>query len=141
MNFEPLINGRLYGWSDITCNVSGTIVSGILAINYKDKQKIEGVYAGGSDYNGLGVGNKERTGNISLLKEEVDALVNAIPSGRIQDYPPFPIIVSYMPEGATTFSTNKLLMCKFTENSVDVKQGDTSIGVQIELFIGDIKWK
>ena len=136
-----MINGNVYGFSDINLNVSGTPVAGFIAINYKETQVIEPIYGAGKKPIGMGHGNVTFTGNVTLLKEEVDSLVNAIPSGRLQDYPPFPIIVTILPEGGTVFSTHKLLYCKFKDNGIDSKQGDTSFSTQIELFIGDIKWK
>jgi len=141
MNFPPMINGRLYGWSDISFAPMGIPIAGILAINYKDSQVIDAVMAGGNRANGVGFGNVSTNGSITLLKEEVDAMVNSAPGGRIQNIPAFPVIVSFMPEGSTNISINTLKWVIMKENAVDTKQGDTSIGVTIELFVGDIKWK
>ena len=35
------INGEMYAWADIRCFIGGTLVQGISAINYEDKQSIE----------------------------------------------------------------------------------------------------
>lgn len=141
MNYPAMINGRLHGWNDITMNVGGTPVSGVQAINYKDNQVIDNVYAAGKFPTGRGEGQVSFEGNITLLKEEVDSLVNAIPSGRLQDYPEFPITVVFLPEGSNNFTTHQLLYCRFKNNGIDVKSGDSSVATQIELAIGDIKWK
>lgn len=134
------INGHVYGWNDVTAIVAGVPIVGITAISYKDEQVIENVYGAGKFPIGEGTGQVTFDGSITLLKEEVEALVNGIGSRRLQDYAAFPIIVQFMPEGGTNIVTNVLKNVRFKSNGVDVKKNDTSVEVQIPLKVGGIAW-
>lgn len=138
-NGIPAINGEVYGWADIKCFVNGTLVKGIKAIKYDDKQTIEKVYGSGRYPVGYGKGRIECSGSITLLKEEIVALQSVAPNGRIQDLPAFDITVTYLPENGI-LTTDVLKTCKFTENKREPKEGDTSISSELELMVMNIKW-
>lgn len=138
-NGIPAINGEMYGWADIKCFVNGTLIKGITAIKYEDSQEIEKIYGAGRYPLGYGKGRIECSGSITLLKEEIVALQNVAPKGRLQDLESFDIVVSYLPENGV-ISTDVLKNCKFTKNSREVSEGDTSISAEIELMIMSIKW-
>lgn len=138
-NGIPAINGEMYGWADVKCFINGTLVKGITAIKYDDKQTIEKVYASGRYPVGYGKGRIECSGSITLLKEEIVALQSVAPSGRIQDLPAFDITVTYLPENGI-LTTDVLKTCKFTENKREPKEGDTSISSELELMVMNIKW-
>jgi hypothetical protein len=138
-NGMPAINGQMYGWADIKCFVNGTLVKGITAIKYEDKQTIDKVYGAGRYPIGYGKGRIECSGSITLLKEELVALQSVAPNGRLQDLPSFDIVISYLPENGV-ITTDILKTCKFSENKRDVKEGDTSISTEMELMVMSIKW-
>jgi len=131
------INGEMYAWADIRCFIGGTLVQGISAINYEDKQSIEKKYGMGRKPIGYGKGNIEPSGTLTLYQEEVVALEAAAPNGRLQDLPAFDIVVNYLPENGILVS-DVLKGCKFTNNKRQPKQGDTAIEVELELNVMDI---
>lgn len=134
-----LINGTAYAWGDITANVLGTPVAGISAIKYSDSQEIEDNYGAGRLPVSRGYGEIKTTGNVTLHMEEVVALQKTVASKRLQDIPPFDIVVSYIPTSGNV-TTDILRNVQFKGNGRDAKQGDTKLNVEIELIISHIEW-
>lgn len=138
---QTLINGEAHSWSQITINLLGRKVAGVTAINYTETQAIENNYGAGNYPVSRGYGNVEYTASITLNAEEVEALQDAVPSGRLQDIPETDIVVAYIPKGSTQIRTHILRAAKMTDNKREVNQGDTSIPVEIPLIIAGINWK
>lgn len=134
-----LINGQAYAWSSIQVNIAGVDIIGITAISYSDTQEIEPVYGVGDKPIAVGMGPITYEGSITLLAEEVDRMQVVAPNGRLQELPFFDIIVSY-DNGLGNLKVHRLQACRFKANSRESAQGDTMIEVELELFIGDIKW-
>ena len=77
--------------------------------------------------------------SITLLKEEVNALQLALGSGkRLTDIEPFDIPVMYEYKGLVM--KDVIRNVEFTDNGVDVKQGDKSIATQFTLLPSHIDW-
>lgn len=136
-----LINkfGKIAGWNSVKLVMLGRQVEGITALSYKDNVEKENIYGAGKMPVGRGEGNYKAEASITLLKEEVNALLLALgPGKRLTDIEPFdiPIIYEY----------NKLILkdvirnVEFTDNGVDVKQGDKSIATQFTLIPSHIDW-
>jgi hypothetical protein len=138
-SLPALINGKSYENADISVNIGGTVIAGITAINYMEEDNIEGVYGAGRKQVSYGVGQIKPSGSVTMLLEEVLNIIAVSPNGRIQNLPLFNITVSYTDATLVTV-THRLIKCKFKTNKIDTKSGDTSIPVEIPLFIGDIKW-
>lgn len=136
----PLINGKSYEWADIIVNILGVPLVGVTAIEYSDKQNMENVYGAGSNPVSRGYGKNEPTAKITLLMEEVQALVKVSPTGRLQDIPEFDISVLYVDTALVTVK-NKLRNVRFMNNEIKSKTGDTSTPVEIELILSHIEWK
>jgi hypothetical protein len=140
MNTTPLINGVAYSWADINAQMLGRTVLGITAISYEDEQEIADNYGAGQFATSRGYGQNKFKGSITLEMKESERLVEAVPTGRLQDIPPFPIVISYE-NAANKIITHKLLMCQFKNNKRNVKSGDTNVEVEHELVIAKIEWK
>jgi len=134
-----LINGQAYGWSSIQVNIAGVDIIGITSISYSDTQDVEPVYGVGSNPIAVGMGPITYEGSITLLAEELDLIEAAAPNGRIQELPLFDVIVSF-DNAAGNLKVHRLQACKFKNNSRESSQGDTSIEVELELFIGQVKF-
>lgn len=140
MNMIPLINGVAYSWADINAFLLGRTVFGITAISYEDMQEMTDNKGAGIFPTSRGYGANECKASLTLEAKESERLVDAVPSGRLQDIPPFPITVSYV-NTANKAVTHKLMNAQFKGNKRDVKSGDTSIEVEHELIISHIEWK
>ena len=135
----PLINGVAYSWADVRCVIMGTLLSGITAIKYDDEQKMQNNYGAGNIPVSRGYGNKESTASITIQSEELEALSTAAPGKRIQDFPPFDIIVSFQPSSGNIV-THTIKNAQFTTNKRDMKQGDMVIESEIPLIVSHINW-
>jgi hypothetical protein len=136
---SPLINGKTHSWSSIRVGIEGVQLVGIQGINYTDSQVIEPVYGVGNAPIAQGEGPITYEGSITLLAPEVEALAVASPNGRIQDIPAFDVVVKY--RTGLLIHTHTLVNCRFMTNERNVSQGDTSIPVELPLFIGAIRWR
>lgn len=135
----PLVNGQMYSWASIDVRIAGVSVVGLRAITYQDAQDIEPIMGLGNKPIGAGEGNISYEGSITLLNEEIEALHDASPDGRIQRIDFFDIIVSY--EVGSKITTHKLKRCKFKESGRSASQGDTMLESELPLFISDIEWR
>lgn len=136
-----LINkfGRMAGWNNVKVVMLGRLVEGITALSYKDSVEKENVYGAGNMPVGRGEGNYKAEASITLLKEEVNALLLALGAGkRITDIEPFDIPVIYEYNGFIL--KDVIRNVEFTDNGVDVKQGDKSIATQFTLLPSHIDW-
>ena len=137
---SPLINGINYSWSQIATVILGVPVVGITSIEYEDKQEIVDHYGAGSFVTSRGFGKVETMPvKISLYMDEVEPLQLAAPLGRLENIPEFDIIVAFIPTSGTV-ATHTLKNCRFMGNKRTIKQGDTSVIVDLELKCSHILW-
>jgi hypothetical protein len=136
----PLINGVTPSWANIIVNIGGVPVIGITGISYEDKQTIENVYGAGQTPVARGYGKIEPSASITLLRDEIEALRKASPTGRLQDLAPFNIMVSFIPIGGSVMANHNIKSCQFTNDGMEAKEGDTKFEKQLELVVGSIDW-
>ncbi|MDF7813608.1 hypothetical protein [Hymenobacter sp. YC55] len=140
MNYTPLINGVAYSWADINVQLLGKTLIGISEITYEDEQEMVDNYGAGNNPSSRGYGQNKPTASMKVEAKELERLVDAVPSGRIQDIPPFPIVVSFV-NSVNRVVTHKLMNAQFKKNSRNSKAGDTNIEVEVPLIISHILWK
>jgi len=139
-SLPTLINGRAYGWADITVAPAGVPLFGIRNLEYTDNQEIDNVYGAGNRPVARSYGRVTYSGSVTLSMEELEKLQKVSPTGRLQDIPEFPVIVSYLPETGPVV-VHKLQLCRFKNNGRNVNEGDMSVEAKIDLAIGNIEWK
>ncbi len=137
LELEPLINGREYGWGDISCSIGGVPVTGIRAIKYEEEQEKENIYGAGRNPVSRGYGRIKTTASITLLSGSVFALKATAPKGQLHRIAPFTISVVYQPE-AGPMVKHDLKNCEFKKTSFDWKEGDLSKDVDLELVVTHI---
>jgi hypothetical protein len=138
----PLINGKSYGWSDIQVVIMGRIVAGITAISYEDTQMMKDNPGAGKYPTSRGYGGIEAKASITLEMKEllgIQAAGKAAGYSRIQEIPKFNIPVAYV-DSENVPVTDMLFNVQFTGNKRDVKTGDGSIEVQLDLIVSHIGW-
>jgi len=86
VELEPLINGREYGWADITATIGGVPVTGITAIKYSEEMEKEDIYAAGRYPISRGYGRVKTTASITLLSGTVFALKSKAPKGQFNKF-------------------------------------------------------
>jgi len=137
-----MINGKRYGWEDITINLPHGPLLDVESIEYSDKQDKEGIYGRGSLPRGYGVGNYEGEGKLTLKREEFNRLVDYAKAQKRSLYrlPPFNISVSYANDDQP-ITTDHIKGVTFTETSSSSSQGDTSVNVELSFIIlNGIEW-
>lgn len=131
--------GNLIGWASATVNMLNRDLEGITAVEYSDSISVESAYGAGRMPVGYVDGNYEAQASITIYKDELIALQRALPAGmRIQDIPPFPIVVNY--QQGDTFFKDVLMNVKFKNNGTTLSQGEGKIEVKLDLYITHIEW-
>ena len=88
-----MINGKEYGWEDITAYMGGRDVMGFRSIKYTTKKEKEALYGKGNKALAIQSGNISNDGEIGLTQSEVEALEIAS-GGSLLDIQ-LDIVVSY----------------------------------------------
>ncbi|QQV91581.1 hypothetical protein Peternella1_45 [Winogradskyella phage Peternella_1] len=132
--------GTMQGWNDITVNLLSRDVEGITALKYDDTVTKENVPGAGMYPVGRSKGNYEATASITLYKEEADAIKSALATGgRLQDILPFDINVQYEKADGSIVK-DRIRNCEFTNDGVDVSNGDGTISIEYTLIVSHIEW-
>ena len=103
-----MINGKEYGWEDITAYMGGRDVMGFRSIKYTTKKEKEALYGKGNKALAIQSGNISNDGEIGLTQSEVEALE----------------IASGDPEKGDLPTIHKLRGVQFTEDPRETNQGD-----------------
>lgn len=138
-NGIPLVNGMLCSWADVVVLIGGVPVTGIIGVEYGDSQEVVNKYGAGRYPVGRAKGRITLSGKLILYQEEVQALSAQSPTKRLQDLPPFDIIVQYIPDSGILV-TDKVRNCHFSDNARKWKEGDTGQEVELPLVPSHIEW-
>lgn len=136
----PLINGVEPAWANLTVNIAGLPETGITSIDYEDTQEMENVYGAGQRPVGRGYGKIEASATINLLRNAVESIREASPTGRLQDIAPFDIIVMFIPVQGGKMITHRIRNCQFKADKLSVGKDDLKIETDFELLPSHIEW-
>tara|TARA_R110002111_G_scaffold103084_1_gene159690 strand:- start:452 stop:880 length:429 start_codon:yes stop_codon:yes gene_type:complete len=138
---QPFINGVQPSWGSIKVNLLGRTVSGIKKINYSDPQNKEHIRGAGNHPIGRGDGDFDPTAGLEFIEFETRALMDALDEGeRLQDIPPFDIVVTFKPKNSPLLRTDIIRNAQFLSNGIDTSQGDTELVHNHDLIISHIDW-
>ena len=113
-------------------------VTGIVGIEYSDEQEVVNKWGAGRHPVGRAKGRITPNAKLILYQEEVQALQAQATNGRLQDLPPFDIIVQYLPDSGV-ITKDKIRNCQFSGNSRKWKEGDTGQEVELPLVPSHIE--
>lgn len=131
--------GEMIGWSRVTVHVLGRNLVGIRKIAYNDETERENEYGAGNMPIGQSEGRYKAEASIELTLEEAHAIQQALPvGGRLQDIPPFDIIVQYQRQNRII--TDRIRNCRFMGRGVEVSEGDKTIAQDYTLLVSHIEW-
>lgn len=118
-----MVNTREYEWSDVTVVMAGRDVTGLRGVKYSSKQEKELLYAKGNKPHAIQRGNKDFSGEITLLQSEYEALKTSA-GGDVLNIT-FDIVVCVgTPSKGDVITTDILINCEITEDNTEWKQGD-----------------
>lgn len=131
--------GRIVGWNNITARFLNRNLEGITELEYDDDLEMDNEHGAGRYPLGQSEGNYNAKCSVTLFSEEMMALQASIPPGmRIQDIPPFPVIVEYDWNGV--IKKDVIQNCRFRNNGRSVKQGDGKIVHKLTILTSHIDW-
>lgn len=118
-----MVNTREYEWSDVNVVATGRVVTGLRGIKYGSKQEKELLYAKGNKPHGIQHGNKDYSGELTLLQSEYEALRAAM-GGDVLDGA-FNIVACYgNASKGDAIVSDMLVNVEITEDNTEWKQGD-----------------
>lgn len=131
--------GNITGWNQIEVVLFGRKLIGISKISYKDSVEVESVYGAGPYPIGTGQGNYSAEFSMTILKEEMDALVATLPDGtRLHDLPPTDVSVLTIRNGAVTKDVVRNV--KITGRGIEANQNDKSLYEEPTCHCSHIEW-
>lgn len=138
------INGRQYGWADISLMLGGRLVTGARGITYKESQEKELLYGKGDRPMSIQKGNKKYEGSITLLQSEIETLKelgrSVVGRASILDLNLNAVVCYGDPEKGDPMITDQLFNIQFTEVEKSMKQGDKNMEVTLPFICTDIKY-
>jgi len=138
---QPFINGVQPSWGSIKVNMLSRTLTGIKSIDYSDTQSKEHIMGAGNHPVARGDGNFDPQASFELLEFEKRALEASLaPGQRLQDIPPFDIVVTFQPKNQPLLRTDIIRNCQFKSNGIAVTQGDTEISHTHEMITSHIDW-
>jgi len=138
-NFDALINGRSYDWSQITLTIAGVPIAGVAKITYKESTEIVDNFGGGRRPVNRGHGNITAEASISLHMEEIERIQALAPQRNIMLLPEFDIGVTFADNDQVP-ANHVIKNCRFMENARDISQGDTGVTPELPLATSNIEW-
>lgn len=117
-----------FAWANITMTVLGRKLTGLRGFEMSKKVEKEHVYASGNEPVDIADGNKSYTGNLKLLKHELDKLNDAALAAGYADISEVPhtVITITMEYKKLVTSTRRIVTAigvGFTEMTVGMEQG------------------
>lgn len=134
---NPLVNGKSWEYTDITCLILGVPVVEIASINYQQKQNRQMNYGTSPYATSFGNGTIEATVQLKISMNEMENIIASIPTGMLQDIPPFDIVVWYG-DSALGSKTHIIKNCLFLDDGRNGASGDTILYQDYNLIASNI---
>lgn len=123
-------NSREYEWADVTVIIGGKDMFGIRGVKWTRKVEREPLHAKGRDPHSIQTGNNTYEGEIKLLQSDVDAIEAAAGDDILSLN--VDVQVSFGdPTNGDAMKTHRLLGVRFTEDTLDAKQGDKFFEISV----------
>ena len=126
-----MFDSRQYEWADVGLLLNGNDITGIRSVKYSEEIERDHLHAKGRYAHSIQSGNVTVKGEISVLQEELEALINA-GGGSILQLPSLTAVVSYGdPANGDTPIMDRIEGIKFTMSEKELKQGDKHMEVKL----------
>lgn len=138
----PMVNGKALSWADITVELFGRKIPGIVSVMYKDMQEKTNEYGAGHMPVSRSYGKYSAECELELeLKEmhAIQAAARAAGATRIQYIPAFPVNVAYQAAPGVIIN-DTIHNCEFTDNVREGTSGDGRVTVKCVLVCSHISW-
>lgn len=132
-----MFNSREYEWADITIIVAGRDITGIRGVKYTRKIEREAVYAKGRKPRAIQSGNESYEGEFTMLKSAWDAIQDAA-GGDAFNLSVDSEVGYGNPAAGDALRADRILGIRFTEDTIDMKQGDKFAEITVPWIALDI---
>lgn len=124
-----------YGYSDLTVQIGSRVLAGLRGVRYKESQEMEYIYGSGNKPVAIGEGNIAYEGEVKMLQNELEILIEQAPGGRLQRLKDVQITITYNRDEVLV--TDILTGVRFTEVEKGMEQGAKSMEVTLPImFLG-----
>lgn len=117
-------DSREYEFADITLIMGGKDITGVRGIKYTVKQEKEAIYGKGNDPIKIQKGNRSYEGEITCLQSELESLIAASDDKSILSLQLDAVVCYGNPSKGDVLITDVLQGIQFTEETIEMKQGD-----------------
>ncbi len=136
---NPLVNGKSWEFTNITCIILGVPIAELASITYTQVQE-RNMNFGSSPYaTSFGNGTIKVTVTLKISMNEIENIIASIPSGLLQDIPPFDIVVWYG-DSALASKTHIIKNCLFLNDGRNSSTGETIIWQDYNLIASNVEF-
>ncbi|WP_165027094.1 hypothetical protein [Dysgonomonas sp. ZJ279] len=131
-----------FSWSEYRLFMGGRFVTGVRGFKYKKSREIEAIYAEGDEPADEGFGNKAYEGEITILQNELEAIIASSPGNDPFSLPAITIVHSYTPKnkpgGKIVVDVCQRVYFKEIEKAME--QGKTFMEITTPMYVGSIRY-
>lgn len=137
-NNRALVNGVGYSWVDISVNILGRTLEGIVSLNSAYSRLKENTKGRGKKAVERVRGSEDFVCSMGVTKKESAAIQNSLPPGtKLTDIKPFPIIITTVNDENLPI-VESWVMCEFTGKTSNYESSQLGLVDELELIVGDI---
>lgn len=133
----PLINGKAWEFTDINLVLLGIPIAECKSVSWNQKQNRKMNFGLGRFATSFGNGPINVDVKLTISMNEIQSIREAIPSGLLQDIPPFTITLWYG-DTALGAKTQKIFNCIFMDDGVSGSEGDTILFYDFNLIASNV---
>lgn len=132
-----MFDSREYSFADITVNVGGKDIGGLLAVKFKESQEKKHVYGKGNKPKTIQRGNIKYEGEISMLQSDFAALEVSSKNNSVLNLR-FDVAVLFGDVTKGDIMTTYILQgAEITDCEVAMKQGDSNAEITLPIIFID----
>lgn len=135
-NQQVLINGKAFSAADISLLVAGINLASISALTITESQEKTNNKGFSDEPTSRGRAGKEYECSMDIAYKDVIKLRNLSPTGSLLDLPMFEILGIL--DNGIDISRIRVKNCEFTNDGLEVSEGDTEIKRTFDLIIAGI---
>lgn len=134
---QTKFDSQQYAWSDVSVQIGARIVTGLRGIKYGEKQEMEYLYGASNRPIAIAEGNIAYDGEVKLLQNELELLIEQAPGGRLQALRDVQIVVTY--NQGQVLVTDIIGAIRFTEVEKMFEQGAKFMEVTLPIMFLTLK--
>jgi len=116
-------DSRQYEWADVTLIIGGKDILTLRGVKWSRKVEREAVYGKGRDPQAIQSGNNSYEGEFTMLQSDMDAIEASFGDDILSASVDVEINFGNPSEG-NAIKTHRVVGARFTEDALDMKQGD-----------------